>query len=68
MVDTKRQAGAEFEVTPEMMEAGARRLADLFAQPMDGLTLDMAKDVFLTMFGRSELCRRQARAADRPAS
>jgi hypothetical protein len=46
------EAGApadEIEITPEMIEAGAKLIADRFEKPLDWWTEDFAKEVYLAM-------------------
>jgi hypothetical protein len=48
--DSSGEAGApEIEVTPAMIEAGARFLADAFDQPIDWLTEERAANLYRAM-------------------
>lgn len=51
MVEKGRQAGAEIEITPEMVAAGARIIESQFPDGlMQGFAEDLAKNVFEGMF------------------
>jgi sensor domain CHASE-containing protein len=53
----QREAGAEIEVTEEMKRAGAKLLRDQFGQPMDAVTLETARDIYVAMREAAPLSR-----------